>query len=69
VSEKQTLALLAALPREVTHPATNPTSPEKVELGRLLFFDPILSGNKDVSCATCHQPEFNYAEFLETSIG
>lgn len=65
----ETLADLGALPLEVTHPADNPTSEEKVELGRLLFYDPILSGNKDVACATCHQPEFNYAEFMETSIG
>jgi cytochrome c peroxidase len=63
------LDVLAALPEFVTHPTGNPSTAEKVELGRLLFFDPILSGNKDVSCATCHQPEFNYAEFLETSIG
>jgi cytochrome c peroxidase len=60
---------LGALPLSVTHPSDNPPSPEKVNLGRLLFFDPVLSGNRDVSCATCHQPEFNYAEFLETSIG
>lgn len=63
------LDVLAALPESVTEPADNPSTPEKIELGRLLFFDPVLSGNKDVSCATCHQPEFNYAEFLETSIG
>ena len=63
------LDVLAALPEFVTHPPGNPSTLEKVELARLLFFDPILSGNKDVSCATCHQPEFNYAEFLETSIG
>lgn len=31
-------------------------SPEKVELGRLLFFDKILSGNLNISCATCHHP-------------
>lgn len=42
---------------------------EKVELGRLLFYDPILSGNKDVSCASCHHPEFGYAENIELSIG
>lgn len=30
----------------------------RVELGRMLFFDPILSGNRDVSCATCHHPDF-----------
>ncbi len=65
----ETLADLGALPLEVTHPTDNPTSEEKVALGRLLFYDPILSGNKDVACATCHQPEFNYAEFMETSIG
>ncbi len=65
----ETIADLGALPLQVTHPADNPSTPEKVKLGRLLFFDPILSGNRDVSCATCHQPEFNYAEFLETSIG
>ena len=31
-------------------------NPAMVELGRSLFFDKILSGNKDVSCASCHQP-------------
>ena len=31
--------------------------PAKVELGRMLFFDPILSGNKDTNCAVCHHPE------------
>ena len=65
----ETIADLGALPQTVAEPADNPSTPEKVALGRLLFFDPVLSGNKDVSCATCHQPEFNYAEFLETSIG
>lgn len=65
----ETIADLGALPEYVTDPPTNSTNPAKVELGRFLFFDPILSGNKDVSCATCHQPNFNYAEFLETSIG
>ncbi len=60
---------LAALPTSVPTPADNPTTPEKVALGRLLFFDPILSGNKDVACATCHQPEFGFAESLEISIG
>jgi cytochrome c peroxidase len=60
---------LAALPTEVPAPADNPSSPEKVALGKLLFFDPILSGHKDVACATCHHPEFGFAESLEISIG
>lgn len=33
-----------------------PTSQATLELGRMLFFDPILSGNRDVACATCHDP-------------
>ncbi|MBN8790526.1 MAG: hypothetical protein J0I84_25890 [Terrimonas sp.] len=58
-----------ALPLEYKSPKDNPSTPEKIELGRLLFYDPILSGGKDVACATCHHPEFGYAESLELSIG
>ena len=39
------------------------------ELGRLLFYDPILSGGQDVACATCHHPEFGYADGRALSIG
>jgi cytochrome c peroxidase len=60
---------LAALPNEVVAPADNPTTADKVALGRLLFWDPILSGPKDVACATCHHPDFGYAENLDISIG
>ena len=60
---------LTALPREFATPPDNPQSPEKVELGRLLFWDPILSGNQQVACATCHHPDFGYAEDLALSIG
>lgn len=58
-----------ALPKSVKSPIDNPTSETKVQLGKLLFFDPILSGNKDVACATCHHPDNGYAEFLDISIG
>jgi cytochrome c peroxidase len=61
--------LIAALPDSCKYPADNLYSLEKKELGRLLFYDPILSGGKDVACATCHHPEFGYAESLELSIG
>ena len=63
------LSVLAALPTTAPAPTDNPTTPEKVGLGRLLFFDPVLSGSKDVACATCHHPDFGYAEFLAVSIG
>jgi len=43
--------------------ASNST-PEKIELGKKLFNDPILSGNNERSCATCHNPEKGYADGL-----
>lgn len=63
------ISVLAALPFEVPVPLDNPMTKEKIELGKLLFFDPILSSNKDVACATCHHPEFGFAENIEISIG
>ncbi len=63
------LGEVAALPVAYKNPANNPSTQEKIELGRLLFYDPILSGKKDVSCASCHHPEFGYAESLPVSIG
>jgi cytochrome c peroxidase len=50
-------------------PADNPITVAKTNLGKMLFWDPILSGNKDVACVTCHHPDFAYAENLELSIG
>ncbi|MEM6806935.1 MAG: cytochrome-c peroxidase, partial [Bacteroidota bacterium] len=66
---RDSLAHFSALPLKVKHPADNPSSPEKIKLGRFLFFDPILSGNKDVACATCHHPSNAFAESLDISIG
>lgn len=40
-----------------------------VELGRLLFWDPILSGEKDIACGTCHHPDFAYADGRDLSLG
>lgn len=57
------------LPRTVRAPADNPTTPAKAALGRLLFWDPVLSGPRDVACATCHHPRFGYAENRDLSIG
>ena len=60
---------ITALPETVKAPRNNTPSEEKVLLGKLLFFDPILSGGKDVACATCHHPENGYSEFRDISIG
>lgn len=53
---------LAALPLAAPDPADNPTTPAKIALGRLLFFDPILSATKELACATCHHPTFGWAD-------
>lgn len=63
------LATVAALPESIIHPGDNPSSKDKELLGKLLFYDPILSGGKDISCASCHHPSAGYAEFLDLSIG
>jgi cytochrome c peroxidase len=45
-------------------PPDNLPTPERLELGRLLFFDPLLSANHRVACATCHQPQLAMADGL-----
>lgn len=45
------------------------TDPARVELGQLLFYDPILSGNQEVSCATCHHPRFGTSDGVSLSLG
>src|SRR5688572_31872544 len=51
-------------------PALNgDTSPEKTELGRMLFFDPVLSKGQDISCATCHNPSLGFSDGLQTAQG
>jgi len=60
---------ISALPVSVLSPPDNPITNDKVALGKLLFWDPILSGNKDVACATCHHPGHAYADGRDLSIG
>ena len=47
--------------------ANEPTT--KAELGKLLFFDPILSSDSTISCASCHRPDFAFADTSAVSIG
>jgi cytochrome c peroxidase len=53
---------------DVGRPAVDSTS-AAAELGRLLFWDPILSGSRDIACATCHHPDFAYADGRDLSLG
>ncbi|MEW6280077.1 MAG: cytochrome c peroxidase [Candidatus Eremiobacterota bacterium] len=43
--------------------------PRRVALGRSLFFDRILSGNRDIACATCHDPAHGFGDELRLSVG
>ncbi len=56
-------------PKEIPAPAYNPTTPEKVELGKKLYFDPRLSLSGVISCNTCHNISMYGVDAIETSLG
>ncbi len=47
----------------------DPMTPKRVALGRQLYFDPILSGANDMSCATCHHPDLGLSDGRGQSMG
>jgi cytochrome c peroxidase len=56
-------------PADVPFPKDNPFSSVKAHLGKTLFFDPRLSGNNYISCASCHNPGFAWGDGLPKGIG
>lgn len=62
-SEKKLLPVSGEPPA----PAENPTTPEKVELGKKLFFDRRLSGDGTMSCAVCHDPRTGFSDEQDIS--
>jgi len=50
-------------------PADNGLSEARVELGRRLFFDPVLSKDRSVSCSTCHKPELAFTDERPVAVG
>ena len=50
-------------------PDDNPMTAEKIELGKMLYFDKRVSKDGTVSCATCHDPKMAWAEHTPTSKG
>jgi cytochrome c peroxidase len=56
-------------PIAVPVPADNAITPARVELGKMLFFDPRLSGSQWISCASCHNPALSWSDGLPTAIG
>ena len=59
---------LATLPPPPV-PADNPMTPEKVELGKKLFWDGRLSGNGTMACVVCHQPDLGWGTATPISFG
>lgn len=51
------------------NPADNPTTEAKVELGKMLFFDPRLSGNAAMPCSACHLPDQGWGLSSQISFG
>jgi cytochrome c peroxidase len=63
------LLLVAVVVVMATKGASTTEPQSKADLGKLLFFDPILSGNRKISCASCHKPEFAFADTVRFSPG
>jgi len=49
--------------------SADPKPVDKAALGKLLFFDPVLSRNKTISCASCHKPAYAFADTTAVSVG
>lgn len=58
-----------AMALRADNPVNDPSNDRRAELGRLLFFDPILSGANDMSCATCHHPDLGFSDGRGLSMG
>lgn len=65
----ETLRARFLRPKTVPFPKENPYSQAKYSLGMMLFFDPILSGSRTRSCASCHNPSRSWADGLPKAIG
>jgi cytochrome c peroxidase len=65
---KQAQEIFRPLPKDVTAPATDAMK-DQIALGRLLFFDPRITVDGNMSCATCHQPALYGTDGRPTSIG
>jgi cytochrome c peroxidase len=56
-------------PAAIPYPKDDPYSQAKYQLGRTLFFDPVLSDGKVRSCSTCHNPGLSWADGQPHAIG
>lgn len=64
-----TAALAGPLPEPADDADYRVVSEVEARLGQALFYDPILSGNREIACATCHHPAFGTADGVALSFG
>ncbi|MDZ4094116.1 MAG: cytochrome c peroxidase [Paracoccaceae bacterium] len=64
-----TAAAQNVLPTAVTPGDYIPVTDAEARLGQLLFWDPILSGNRNISCGTCHHPRFGTSDGVSLDLG
>ena len=57
------------LPNKMPYPQDNPPNEARIQLGQKLFFDPRLSGEGNMSCATCHNPGLGWSDGMPTGKG
>lgn len=57
------------LPAPIPATAFEPVDMDEAKLGQLLFYDPILSGNRNIACATCHHPDFATSDGVSLGLG
>ena len=62
------LGVLKPLPDEAVNP-NNPLTPEKIALGRMLYYDPRLSKSQEISCNSCHDLDKHGVDAGPTSVG
>jgi len=63
------IVMAQGLPDPVTDSDYRLLDLEEARLGQLLFYDPILSGNRSISCASCHHPDFGTSDGVSLSLG
>lgn len=56
-------------PKTIKFPENAPYSPQIATLGKMLFFDPRLSGAQNMSCSSCHNPSFGWETPVDKAIG
>ena len=57
------------MPQRPDNSVTDPKFARRAALGRLLYYDPVLSGKNDMSCATCHHPDLGYTDGRGRAMG